>query len=72
MNRGPVVALAGGVLVAAVAVGVAVLAGRSDHPAAPAGTAPPGVSGTELPPPEESYWTPERMRSARPAPMPGD
>jgi hypothetical protein len=47
--------------------------GAKDDPAAPqpAVSAPAdGSTSTQLPSPDNSYWTPERMRSASPAPMP--
>lgn len=66
------------VVVATVAVGVVLgvrAMSRDDAPAAPrpASSAPAdGASSTRLPAPDPSYWTPERMRSAQPAPMPPD
>ena len=60
--------------VVVVAVGVAVVLGRAtggaEQPAAP--TDPTGITNTRLPESGSTYWTPERMRSAQPAPMPED
>jgi hypothetical protein len=47
--------------------------GAREDPAAPhpAVSAPADSStSTRLPSPDNSYWTPERMRGASPAPMP--
>lgn len=73
MSRSGVAVALTGAVVAALAVGVAVIVGRAvtQEPAGPsAPTDPAGVSSTRLPEPTDSYWTPERMRSAQPAPMP--
>ncbi|MFF5263217.1 hypothetical protein ACFY4C_30165 [Actinomadura viridis] len=56
----------------AAAVAAGVVAVRS----AAAGPPPPPVHGTGesrvQPAPDDGYWTPQRMRDARPAPMPED
>jgi hypothetical protein len=70
-----VVGVAAAVVLVAVAVVAGVRAARhdgpADRPAAPAGVEPPtGAASTRLPSPDDSYWTTERMRGARPAPMP--
>jgi hypothetical protein len=75
MNRGLVIGLAGVAIGVLGSIGVAAIVGRgmsSDTPGAPAATDPAGSSSTQLPRPDDSYWTPERMRSARPAPMPSE
>ncbi|MFE6134446.1 hypothetical protein ACFQ6Q_40280 [Streptomyces sp. NPDC056437] len=80
MRRGTVSRWAtAAVLLAAV---VAVAAWRSAAGAPPPGTEPDSGStrGDVLPNPDEvdevdevrDYWTPERMKDARPAPMPED
>jgi hypothetical protein len=62
--------------VAAILVGLTLAARAlraSTGPAAPrpAVSAPAdGSTSTRLPSPDTGYWTPERMRSAGPAPMP--
>ncbi|MFB9237887.1 hypothetical protein ACFFWC_20390 [Plantactinospora siamensis] len=66
-----VLGVAAAVVLVAIAVVAGVRAARHDGPAAPAGVDPPtGAASTRLPSPDDSYWTTERMRSARPAPMP--
>ncbi|MGI5215371.1 hypothetical protein [Plantactinospora sp. CA-290183] len=77
MVRSSVVALgaAAAVLALAVLVGVVVTlrAGAPRDAPAPGSSVPPAdTSSTRLssPGPQDSYWTPERMRSAEPAPMP--
>ncbi|MEH1016087.1 hypothetical protein V6U90_23620 [Micromonospora sp. CPCC 206060] len=77
MTRPWLVMLAAGGAVVLVVLAVGVLAVRRSGPAeapAPAvhSTADPGTTSSRLPVPDESYWTPERMRSAQPAPMPTD
>ncbi|HEX5541575.1 MAG TPA: hypothetical protein VFX60_08425 [Micromonospora sp.] len=77
MTRSWVVVAAGVAVLAVVLAGVMVArwsAAREDRPAQPTVnvTTDPGVTSTLLPSQDESYWTPERMRSAQPAPMPTD
>ncbi len=74
MTRPWVVAVAGGavaLIVVLTGVMAARWAAREEQPApAVQITDDSGVTSTRLPTPDESYWTPERMRSAQPAPMP--
>jgi hypothetical protein len=67
----------GAAVAAAIAVALVVFGLRTlfadDAPGTPepAGSLPPDTfRSTELPPVDPSYWNPDRMRSARPAPMP--
>lgn len=71
MSRTALIGAAAAVIV--VAAGVAVVLGRAtgaEQPPAPAD--PTGITSTRLPGSGSTYWTPERMRSAQPAPMPED
>jgi hypothetical protein len=71
---GAAVGAALAVVVVAVVVAGVVTARRSgpgEPPAAPPGTVgDAGTSSTRLPTPDDTYWDPGRMGSARPAPMP--
>lgn len=56
----------------AVVLGASVIAGMrgTGAPAAPAGPAGPEVAGGPAQHTDPDYWTEERMREAKPAPMP--
>ncbi|MFI9200281.1 hypothetical protein [Streptomyces sp. NPDC053048] len=58
------------VTVAAVGAAVALRSGPSERPAAPPDASTSGHHTGQDPASAEAYWTPERLREARPAPMP--
>ncbi|MEU4570274.1 hypothetical protein [Micromonospora sp. NPDC023956] len=76
MTRGWVAAAGAAVAVVLVAVVVAgVVAARRSGPGEQPGSTggavgDTGTTSTRLPSPDDSYWSPERMRDAEPAPMP--
>ncbi|WP_112263202.1 hypothetical protein [Lentzea terrae] len=60
------------VIAATVVLSASVIAGLrgTGDPAAPAGPAGPEVAGGPAEHTDPDYWTEERMRDAKPAPMP--
>ncbi|RGC69232.1 hypothetical protein C5N14_08165 [Micromonospora sp. MW-13] len=77
MRNGWVVAVGAAValvLVAVVVAGVVTArrSGPAGQPPVPTPTGDVGTVSTRLPAPDDSYWDPDRMRSALPAPMPTD